>query len=126
MICLNCGTQLPEDANFCSKCGKPQRGGTRTESHKWELCEIKVKFYRGIFDSNFSFCAESIGPKGPYSISESKKFNINPDAARLSQKETVQLSLNKLMTLLIQDGWELLPEQGSSWYSYKFRRPTTK
>lgn len=23
MFCIKCGTQLPEDANFCSKCGQP-------------------------------------------------------------------------------------------------------
>lgn len=23
MFCIKCGTQLPEDANFCSKCGHP-------------------------------------------------------------------------------------------------------
>ena len=25
MFCLNCGTELPDAANFCMKCGKPQK-----------------------------------------------------------------------------------------------------
>ena len=31
MYCSNCGTQLPDDANFCLRCGKPQKAVVPTE-----------------------------------------------------------------------------------------------
>jgi hypothetical protein len=34
MFCINCGYQLPEDARFCQKCGKPQPGAINEEVQK--------------------------------------------------------------------------------------------
>ena len=45
MFCINCGTQLQEDAKFCQKCGRPQQAApdvqkTKPESGRWEIKEF--------------------------------------------------------------------------------------
>jgi hypothetical protein len=45
MFCVNCGTQLPDDANFCLKCGKAQANGTHTNvnnSIRWDYKDILI------------------------------------------------------------------------------------
>ncbi len=36
MYCMDCGQQLPDDANFCSKCGVPQKAGITAASPRPE------------------------------------------------------------------------------------------
>jgi hypothetical protein len=45
MFCSNCGTQLPDNANYCLKCGKPQvKGAQASISHvvRWEYKDVDV------------------------------------------------------------------------------------
>jgi large subunit ribosomal protein L7/L12 len=37
MYCIHCGTNLPDDANFCSKCGKPQKQETPIEKSRYDV-----------------------------------------------------------------------------------------
>src|SRR5437667_4446173 len=50
MFCVSCGQQLPDEANFCPKCGVPQRMGvseaTDISKVRWETC------------STYSMCVE--------------------------------------------------------------------
>lgn len=44
MFCSNCGTQLPDDANFCLKCGQPQKQSQResTATKQFDVCTIML------------------------------------------------------------------------------------
>src|SRR5256885_12810356 len=73
MYCGNCGKELPNDANFCLKCGKPQGATVQAEVPFWEMCEIY--FFdkpKGFFSSAGQFWAEAIGPKGRYNAGASE------------------------------------------------------
>jgi len=86
MFCSNCGLQIPEEANFCQKCGSPQsKSGSKTllpsEEPKWETREIfsdlKTKtnllkginpFWHATDDMMQMFIAQALGPKGMYTV----------------------------------------------------------
>ncbi len=53
MFCISCGKTIPDDANFCAYCGKPQKGGESRGPVEWEYTE-----YTHIFTS--------YGPKGAW------------------------------------------------------------
>ena len=81
MFCMGCGTELPDDANFCLKCGRPQRGGAVPQSTgplRLETCEIK---YRSLnvpimFGSpTMEWWGSSIGPSGQYDAGQSASFS---------------------------------------------------
>ena len=41
MFCSKCGTELPDEANFCLKCGQPTRGeASRATLVEYEFCTI--------------------------------------------------------------------------------------
>jgi hypothetical protein len=45
MFCINCGTQLPDNANFCLKCGTPQANGAQASASRpirWEYKDLRV------------------------------------------------------------------------------------
>jgi hypothetical protein len=47
MFCTKCGAQLPNDANFCLKCGKSQNSASYTSApsltqSKWEYKELVI------------------------------------------------------------------------------------
>ncbi len=62
MFGLKCGTALPDDANFCLKCGTPQRTGVQVEPTQWETCEITYEMTQqaGIFSGD-RCGAENVG-----------------------------------------------------------------
>jgi hypothetical protein len=37
MFCGDCGTQLPDDAAFCGKCGKAQKAGVVVAEPRWNI-----------------------------------------------------------------------------------------
>ncbi|MBI4673161.1 MAG: zinc ribbon domain-containing protein [Chloroflexi bacterium] len=115
MFCVNCGTQLPDDANFCFKCGKPQRDTTATNepTWEWETCEIRRQYSDR--DGNIQcYWARAVGPGGEYTAWQSQWFGWKEDTlwhqARGSVVET-----------LIQDGWQHIG-RGSEWDNDRFRR----
>jgi len=129
MYCINCGTQLPDDAGFCLKCGTAQKPGPRFGEPKWETCEIQIEdiklesnpirlipilgdlvaFVFGLRDiTRCRYVVRSIGPKGMHTIA---------DTGLVSQRE----GLENLIARLAQDGWES-SGRGEQWYNYKFRR----
>jgi len=129
MYCWNCGTQLPDNANFCSKCGKQQKPGEQPiepnlKEEKWETCEI-------LFDSQYQlgrgwifwFWAKAIGPEGEYSAGSSGQLLAGPifDKPNSDNRET-KMAHSELVAKLVSDGWEPVPNKGSNWWNDRFRR----
>jgi len=126
MYCSNCGTQIAEDANFCSKCGESQTPHIQAEELKWETCEIVWEevsaSFGGLGRITGYFWAKAIGPNGVYESGRTQFFKIkgvwSPDS---TYKEDVAVH-NALISQLVKDGWEPTTERGSTWWSHKFRR----
>lgn len=130
MYCRFCGTPLPEDANFCLKCGKATHEGVQTIGRDpiWEYCQIEqgnwAAYAVGGLNSKVWFYAEAVGPRGKYNAGESRKItyfrvDLVGDRLRADAERLVQ----DLAQKLLKDGWEQLAEQGEQWYQLRFRRP---
>ncbi len=125
MFCKNCGAQLPDEASFCWKCGKPQKQGV--EEPKWEICEVRRSLDKRVGWSlmsgetyNWSFWAEAVGPNGIYNAGGSQAFvrGLGKPDDRPAELRKI---LDSLIDKLVKDGWEpLLREE--DWYSFSFRR----
>src|SRR3954463_7516675 len=94
MFCMNCGTQLPEEARFCWKCGEPQAGGPSPDTRRlgtlpphpvaldpggeptepaWEICTIVHEIVEPgspISRTQDKYWARAIGPDGEYNAGE--------------------------------------------------------
>ena len=122
MFCSNCGTQLPDKANFCWMCGKPQKQRTEIEFNHETLEITRSLDY---------FVAKAIGPKGVYEAGRSQKFNqllfdfsrgfteSNDDRPLTGDSAKVH---NKLVADLIKDGWEATGDRSLQWWGLRFRR----
>jgi len=127
MYCSQCGTELPQDASFCHKCGKLVGRGTEHAGVEWEFCQIVYNFNYGLAKRALWFSAKAVGPNGViYSAGESPKheswFGEDwPNAANPKHQEIHQ----QLVEMLTKDGWEAipeLPERGRGWWERRFRR----
>lgn len=128
MFCGNCGKGLPEDANFCLKCGKPQRATLQAEEPRWEFCELRAEGKpKGFSGSITWYWAEAVGPKGRYNAGESEQLrstDIYSRECRYGDIKKRDNALNKLIQRLTSEGWEPIT-RGESFYSYRFRRRVT-
>lgn len=125
MFCISCGTQLPDEAGFCWKCGKPQKQSLQAHEPKWETCEI---LYEQVSESLWGassgyFHAKAIGPQGVYAAGKTPIFGCgyntgSPDA---SNQKTVLIH-STLISYLAQDGWESTGDRGTNWWNHRFRR----
>lgn len=72
MHCMKCGTQLPQDANFCYKCGTfVGKTDSNPVKEQWEYCEIcHNSDHHWIFDkAQVWLYAEAVSPeKGRYTV----------------------------------------------------------
>src|SRR5437016_2133275 len=137
MYCLNCGQELPDEASFCWKCGRPQKAEVQAqvEQPRWETCEIKhtVVGKNSIFGAGtLKFVAVAIGPNGRYWAAESARFPTAensedmPSAYHPSRPDEVALeeareALDGLITILSKEGWDH-SGMGEYWYNHQFRR----
>ena len=121
MYCVNCGTELPDEANFCWKCGIAQPGASEVLAHKWEYCEILAEDASFRFWARFRFSAKAVGPQGTYMAARSPETFSSPDPYSSDRKHVA--ACDALVQKLVRDGWEPISEKGPRWYSYKFRRP---
>ena len=127
MYCIGCGTELPDDANFCLKCGKPQKKGLKVANDsiteaKYETCEIGWDKPSRL-SLSLVFWAKAIGPNGSYSAGE-VKFTPGPFRQRAypeSNESNAVEAVNTLIKQLTQDGWQPLT-RGEGWFSYRFQR----
>ncbi len=130
MFCLSCGTQLPEDANYCLKCGKPQKSNVQSVTHsnqiQWETCEIQWVSESDFFNTKGYFEAKAIGPNGVYGAAKTGAFKVKKSIVGVplpydaNGKETYE----RLVAHLVQEGWEPIGIKGPDWFSDKFRRHT--
>lgn len=129
MFCRYCSAEIPADSNFCPRCGKATHEGSQpfVQDAVWEYCQIEEqrfsRFDRGGLNHRTWFSAEAVGPRGGYSVGESRKLNYSRlDQVRERVRADQEMILHGLVEKLIQEGWEQLPEQGEQWYQLRFRR----
>jgi hypothetical protein len=119
MFCTGCGQNLPNDANFCLKCGKPQKQGLQSPIQKYETCETGMKEIKvsGFFSRRkYVYIAKAIGPNGAYIAAESSiSFTYDVHGQKNQEK-----SIDELVNKLAKDGWEFVGE--SNWTLKRFRR----
>jgi hypothetical protein len=122
MTCPHCAHVLPDDANYCSDCGREVRVAGRGVSVQREICEIyRSQEQGGWFHAGDTYWeAIAIGPKGRYTVGRSVTC---PRKAVGSQREVKHADavLDQLIAEIVQEGWQPLP-RGPEWYSYRFER----
>lgn len=126
IYCMQCGKELPDDANFCLKCGKQVGSAAQSVSPpepKWEYCEIVYQQRREkhwYYDKDFfQFWAKGVGSNGTFNAGEVEEVeSLRPNSERSKDHELA----DQLIKILTSKGWELLPNRGEGWFSYKFRR----
>lgn len=127
LFCSSCGKELPNQANFCWNCGKPQKPGLPIDEPKWETCEIDFE-WNGLFGKQF-LVAKAISPNGGYEavrIQLQKRmshYEVRPSdefPIPYPQKSTRE-TFEALVSQLMRDGWEPT-SQGHLWYARQFRR----
>jgi len=133
MICSNCGTELPDDANFCVQCGRPQKAGLAgpIARAQWELCEIDYFSEEGFLNQKGLFGAMVLGKERKQLVAESENFLLRFDEVGgfnqwrskriLKRTAEAQSAFNALVGRLLDEGWEPTG-WGQFWYSEQLRR----
>ena len=125
MYCPKCGKALPNDADFCLKCGARQRTGSAAgeSDAAWETCEIHAqKLENGGATALWRFVVVADGPGGKQRLLESHAFaSTSVDLASATEGTGYKEEMDLLFRTLAGEGWEPLP-RGKDWYSYRFRR----
>lgn len=130
--CINCGIQLPDNANFCYKCGaaqyKPAGDAAPPRERIRETCVITCETVGerwGIYPREIMrFTARAVGPQGEYIAGVSPEFevvafNINgPEQKNRRHKAAFDALVNEL----VKKGWCMADESGDSWFNIKLAR----
>lgn len=119
--CARCGQNLRPDANFCPQCGARVVREVAPEDG-WERCEIvaQTRWIGSILPKRYIEVAiEGVGPHGPYHTPVKdgcirKEYGDLGDEGREAIEEAARG--------LLDGGWEMTPERGPGWWSYRFRR----
>jgi hypothetical protein len=119
MFCMNCGKELPPDAQFYSKCGKPIGGAESQEATRWETCEIIYTLEH----SRVKLWARAVGANGEYNAGESPTWSSMGAPVRTSQID--RTAHKDLVDKLVRDGWQHVGTVGE-WYNDRFRRPVAQ
>lgn len=135
MFCVKCGTKLPDDANFCLKCGVPQQQGNAFIEEKvpWEICTVELADikHRNFGKSEYQFVAEATGPSGIYVAARSDVFRGDPGTILWDERSEpeAQRALAQILGEAMADGWEpwQSPRSGSNdWFKHQLRRRKSK
>lgn len=132
MFCRHCGAQLPDDANFCSKCGKPQTPAegraAAAPAQAVEVCEVVAEMVAEKWSPTFPadmvrFEAKAAGPQGEYVAAESPKVKAGLSEYYQPNKNNKRhvKALEELTAALAAAGWERTGK-GREWYSLRFSR----
>jgi ribosomal protein L40E len=133
MFCIECGTELPDEAKFCFKCGKPTAGGESKQKAEQETCEIVYEITgekHGIYPRTLlRFKAQAKGAEGEYCAGISNEFEANlfdyPGSPEKKSKKH-KAALDSLSEKLKQAGWQAEDHKGPEWFSLRFRREETE
>jgi hypothetical protein len=133
MYCVSCGTELSDDAAFCLRCGKPQRGdGASVDDNasieetngdtRWETCRISFG-KTGLAERGFVAVINT--PGGTFHVLDARRRGITTDSYGPLRKATdTSASYNGLVQRLVREGWEPTGSD-SHWWEERFRRPAT-
>ncbi len=131
--CPECGTALPDDAKFCSRCGRPQAApppepGPVSAGEEWETCEIVVaaagEKWSPVFPGDYIiFRAQADGEEDAHTVLESKRIAAGLgdyyQANKSNKRHTAALAA--LAAALADEGWAQVGK-GEAWYSLRFHR----
>lgn len=129
-FCQHCGTEMPDEARFCSSCGRPladpAAGGGPQQRDSCEIVSVWLSEKWGILPSDYlQFRAMATGPSGGYEAGESVRIKAGLAdyyGPNVKNKEHVK-ALTGLVDELGREGWEKAG-RGEAWYSLKFTRPS--
>lgn len=132
MDCKNCGTQLPEDANFCLKCGRPQTDGATGGEPKLEVCiiDFSVEEKSGFLKPpKIKFVAQAMNPYGKYITNHSPVINGErsyevefPPENNQEDYDAALQALTDLTHELEKSGWKMIGTTGKKYWQLRFRR----
>jgi hypothetical protein len=130
MYCIKCGTQLPDEAAFCWKCGQPTTPtpnvAVAPAAITYDRCEIAYDYSSDGYYSNYlHYVANVTDQKGVYILMVSEPWEGGDNMSVPNPKDHPNLGGRahpNLVNRLIQLGWEVT---GSSdyWYRTVLRRP---
>lgn len=119
MLCSNCGTELQSEADSCSNCGEVQS----TSPDEWETCEIAAQdLTRGVFVNDCQFWAKADGPDRAYNAGVSEVFKVQRVEGPVAFEPGIRQACDDLVSKLVANGWEQMPEKGDKWWKHRFRR----
>ena len=132
MECKNCGTLLPDEANFCLSCGRRQADEAAGEQTAWETCTIdfSVETKSDRFTPpKIKFVALAENLYGKYIASRSPVINgersyelefpaVHDDTDREAAEET----LKNLENELEKKRWKKIGTWGHRYWQLRFRR----
>jgi hypothetical protein len=130
--CANCGHEFRDGDKFCAECGTPI--GSPVSSSlppRWETCEVTYREIKqaALFTmAQGQFAAVALGRIGRYVAAESDVFAAGENGEPDYNEPTHVASLTALITRLISEGWEVLPDKalhpvfGYIWFGYRFHR----
>jgi len=109
MYCSKCGTQLPDEANFCWKCGQPQKQAASWPV-QYEVCTIRLS-------EGLTLRWEAW--VGRTRIARGDAFSLFASIELTQQKNA------ELVSQLLSQGWEVLTTDKFG-RVVSMRRPTKK
>lgn len=130
MFCMECGTRLPANAEFCCKCGCPQQQDSGEDGvHEWELCDVEFIEVDsgGLFRCPHGvFCAFVVGHPRPKRVAVSREVRLQygdrggiaPDITAHEQQRV----LKELTDLLMRRGWRPIGQVGPWSWQHRFTR----
>jgi hypothetical protein len=131
--CPNCGAELPDDANFCVRCGKsqdapPQETVRTPGGGRRETCEIVAvaagEKWSPVFPGDYIlFRAQGEGPQGVYTVLESARLKAGlSDYYQANRHNKLHAkAVDELTAALTGAGWERAGK-GEAWFSLRFHR----
>ncbi len=137
MKCSRCGTEIPDEANFCWQCGMPQHADAEPQAGQdYETCQIRCSLvedrqeFSNWFQSHdwyhgamFKFWAQAVGPDGEYVVGESPTFRAEPVFPPPADDRRARDVYHTFLMRLVEQGWEPLGVKGDMWFSQQLRRP---
>jgi hypothetical protein len=148
LYCVYCGQSLPQDASFCSRCGRGNPfnlapfniADTRALSEirhtsytspvpaVLETCEIGWSRRAHGLSARITFHAEKalFGDRQIIASSEpvsDARDNISGRIYIPRETDEAMAAVSQLVERLLQDGWQPI-SHGNYWWNYRFSRPT--